>query len=277
MRKVSFVLMVMTWVASLMAAQTSTQAAGSASGSGQTSAAAGQASAQTQADASAQAKTGQQLQAGSMIYAELSKSVDAKKAKQGDEVSAKTTQSVLTEGKVAIPKGAKLVGHVTQVQARTKEQQHSELGIAFDRAVLKDGTQVPFAATIQAVGVAQSNAVLPGEDDMGMSGPSGMQSPSGSGHGSASGGGMVGGVANTAGGVTGAATSTAGAAAGTTTGAVGATAGGHLGAASRGVVGLPGVSLSAGSSTSAQGSVLSSDKNNVKLDGGTELILRVNQ
>jgi type IV secretory pathway VirB10-like protein len=37
---------------------------------------------------------------------------------------------------VVIPKGSRLVGHVTEVKARSKDQATSVVGIAFDRAVL---------------------------------------------------------------------------------------------------------------------------------------------
>ena len=68
---------------------------------------------------------------------------------------------------------------------------------------------------------------------------------------------------------------------GTTNAGAGAGAGGigttdagpstvHLNAGSRGVVGLGGLSLSEG----PQGAVITSDKKNVKLDSGIELILR---
>lgn len=238
-----------------------------------------QAQSNTAASASQQAQTASPLPAGSLIYAELSKSIDAKKAKQGDEVSAKTTQGVLAQGKVLIPKGSKLVGHVTQVQARTKEQTHSELGIAFDHALLKDGTQIPLAVTIQAMGALRANPAMESQSDsspMGGASP-GMPSAAGSNAPARSGGVMgtagstVGGVANTAGGVA----NTAGGVARDTT--AGVAAGGHLDASSRGMVGLPNLTLSASSSGSTQGTVIASDKGNVKLDGGTELVLRANQ
>ncbi len=259
-------------------AQSSAQSDTSASQQG--AAAAGQNNAQAQSNtavtASQQAQAASPLPAGSLIYAELSKSVDAKKAKQGDEVSAKTTQGVLAQGKILIPKGSKLVGHVTQVQARRKEQSHSEIGIAFDHALLKDGTQIPIAVTIQAMGNLRANPAMESQSDsspMGGASP-GMPSGAGSNAPARSGGVMgtagsaVGGVANTAGGV-------AGTVAGDTT--AGVAAGGHLDASSRGVVGLPNLTLSASSGSSTQGSVIASDKGNVKLESGTELVLRANQ
>jgi hypothetical protein len=80
------------------------------------------------------------LSSGTTLQAELTKSIDAKKAKQGDEVTARLTQDVKSSGHVVLHKGSKLVGHVTEAQAKSKESSESKLGIAFDKAVLKGGT-----------------------------------------------------------------------------------------------------------------------------------------
>ena len=82
----------------------------------------------------------------------------------------------------------------------------------------------------------------------------------------------VGAVGNTAGNAAG----TVGDTTGGVAGSAGQATGGRLNAGSRGVVGLSGLSMSAGASAS-QGAVITSDNKNVKLDGGTELVLRVNQ
>jgi hypothetical protein len=49
-----------------------------------------------------------------------------------------------------------------------------------------------------------------------------------------------------------------------------------INARTQGVIGLPDVTLSP-NSNATQGSVVTSDKNNVKLESGTMLLLRVNQ
>lgn len=222
---------------------------------------------------------GGQLASGSMIYAELSKSIDAKKAKEGDEVTAKAQQAVLSQGKVLIPKGAKLVGHVTMAKPHQKDQPQSELGIAFDHAVLKDGTQVPLGSVaIQAIAPPQASAAMAGGNDMT---GSGMPSSNNAGVGYPSGGsgrmgsgnnpGTVGQIGSTAGGVANTAGNTAGTVAGAASTSAGA--GARLNGSSRGVVGMSGLSLSAGNAT--QGSVIASDDKNVKLDSGTEMVLRV--
>jgi hypothetical protein len=219
----------------------------------------------------AQVTSVSQLQAGSTVQAELTKPVDAKKNKVGDEVIAKTTHDVKSGGHVVIPKGSRLVGHVTEVKAHTKEQATSQLGIAFDHAILRNGTQMPLALTIQALGRSQASAAE-AEDDALASGNAGAMESSGA---RASSGGLAGGVRSTAGSVVNTAGSAAGAAV-NTAGAAGGTVSSSLSATSQGVVGIPGLSLSPETSTSANASVISAQGSNVHLDGGTEMILRVN-
>src|SRR5262245_61195065 len=75
-----------------------------------------------------------QLTAGTTIAATLVKPVDAKKAKQGDEVTAKAAQNVVANGSVVIPRGTTLMGHVTDAKPKAKGESQSSLGIAFDKA-----------------------------------------------------------------------------------------------------------------------------------------------
>jgi len=56
---------------------------------------------------------------------------------------------------------------------------------------------------------------------------------------------------------------------------VGAAANGTLNATSRGVIGMQGLALNTAAAGSAQGSVISSNTQNVKLDGGTRMLLQV--
>ena len=223
----------------------------------------------------AQAATAGQLQGGSTVQAELTKPVDARKNKPGDEVVAKTTQDMKSNGQTILPKGSKLVGHITEVQAREKGEQESHMGIAFEHAILKNGTQVPMALTLQAIGSSQANAAA-AMDDSEMAGStmagenqSGMASASGSGATR----GALGGVTST----TRQAVNTAGAATGGTvqaTHSAGAGVAGGLNSTSRGVVGLHGLNLAPATTSSANaGSVISSSTSNVHLDSGTQMIL----
>src|SRR5882724_1404834 len=283
---------VMCWAQSSESAQATGSASQGTSVSADKSGA--QASSQTDAKASqntsvagenGQMSAANQLKAGSTVQAELTKPVDVRKSKAGDEVVAKTTQDVKSDGRVVLPKGSKIVGRVTQAQARAKGQEESQLGMAFDHAVLKDGTQMPVAFTIQAIGRSESEAAAAtaAETDSMMAGGGAGGMTSGGGNAGMQGRGGLGGVTSTAGGVVNSTGSVAGstantagnAGAGVTGGATGGVTG-NLGATSQGVVGLPGMTLSSANSNMAGvGSVISSKESNVRLDSGTRMILGV--
>ena len=231
------------------------------------------------------------LAAGTTIPATLSKSIDAGKAKSGDQVTAKTTQDVRSNAEVVIPRGSRLIGHVTDAKAKAKGDSESALGIAFDQAVLKNGQQIPLDASIRALAASANNASASmGDDNFGASGNSSLGSdmstsaPRG-------GGGLLGGAGNAVGGATSAVGSTTGGAVngvGNTAANIGANAnatvngatrgaGGQLTSQSQGVIGLRGLSLSSAASNSASGSVITSTGKDVKLDSGTQMLLQVNQ
>ena len=252
--------------------------AAQASGSG-SAAASSSASANTNAGSNSAS-----ISEGSKIDATLASSLDAKRSKPGDEVEARAAQDVKQDGKVVLKKGTRLVGHVTQAQARAKGQTQSQLGILFDHAVLKNGQQVPFNASIQALAAAQSaTAASTGADDIAASG-AGMGGAQGA---ARSGGGLVGGVASTAGataGATGSVMNTASPVSSTaggslngvarSTGAVGGlTSTGRLASNSSGVFGLEGLSIDSAASSATQGSMIVSATKNVHLDSGTQLLL----
>lgn len=216
--------------------------------------------------ASGEASGAAQFAPGTVLPAELAKSVDAKKAKQGDQVVAKISQDMLSNGQIVIPHGAKIIGHVTQAKAREKGEPESTLGIAFDKVMTKDGKEVPLNASIQALGAPISNfsAGNPGGNPpmsesggmpgrMGGSGDTGASGSrnSGSAPGAPGGGGNYPDA--------------------TSTGAQGGSR--PLASNATGVVGISGLSLGAGSDG---GSVITSENKNVKLDSGTQILLKVN-
>jgi len=273
------------------AAQAQTGAQAGAQGSSQTSVQAGQTQAQASGNASAStsasAQNGQvngSLAAGTAFNAALSSPIDSKKCKPGDAVNARTTEAVKSEGRTVIPKGSKVVGHVTQASARAKGESESALGIVFDKAILKNSQEIPLSVGIQAIAAAQNNASAAGSD-MDMMGSMGA-SAAGSGRGALGGvtsaaGGAAGAVTNTAanvggaaGGAVNSAANAGGSIAGASKGAVGGlNAAGQLTSNSQGVFGLNGLNLSAAVSNSTQGSVITSAGKNVHLDNGTRMLL----
>jgi hypothetical protein len=209
------------------------------------------------------------IAAGSVIPVQLVKTIDAKKAKTGDEVEAKVTQDMKTaNGEIIVPKDTMVTGHITEAQPRNKEQKESEVGIAFDHAALRTGGNVTVPMSIQAV-ISQSylnpvnnNAA----QDTGSATPESGGMPSGT-----NGGGrpsMGGGSAQPQ------AQSSGSGDQMPTDSKTPAKARPQITGNTQGVLGISNLKLS--SEDAQHASVLSSEKNNVKLENGTLLLLRVN-
>ncbi|HEV2688649.1 MAG TPA: hypothetical protein VGV35_08850 [Bryobacteraceae bacterium] len=220
----------------------------------------------TTAPTAASAKTSR-IAPGSVIPVQLTKSVDAKKAKKGDEVVAKVMQDLQSNGgAVVVPKDTKIVGHVTEAEAHSKEQKESQLAIAFDHAVLKNGEQMEMPMSIQAI-------IAPPNRNPGAQQASSYPSPAGGGAPASGGGARTGGMGGSA---------PQAQSAPQTTGTppseapTGAPAQPQITGNTQGVVGISNLKLSA-APDATQGSLVTSEKNNVKLEDGTFLLLRVNQ
>jgi hypothetical protein len=219
------------------------------------------------AGAATQAPTGStsseaSLAGGTAINAVLNSSIDSKKAKPGEQITAHTTDAVKSsDGRMILPKGTKLVAHVTQASARSKDQRESMLAIQFDKAVLKDGQEVPLNnVVIQALAAPAREASNYGSDmdRMGTPGaPSNNPSVSGSR------GARPEGIPNTQ-------PYPSANPSGTDAGESSA---GPLPGNARGVYGLEGIRLSANGN--GEGTILTSNNKTVHLDGGTRLLLTV--
>ncbi len=199
---------------------------------------------------------------GSVIPVQLTKTIDAKKIKSGDPVEAKVTQDMKSQnGEIILPKDTKVTGHITEAQPHSKEQKESQVGIAFDRAVLRDGAEMQMPMSIQAIvappdmnpnntdnaaSPTPRGGTLPGGRAPGMSGavPQNPNPPAG--------GNMPADNAPRANGALPPITSS-----------------------TQGVVGFSHLTLSPAPNP-AEGSIVSSEKGNVKLEGGTLMLLRVN-
>src|SRR5439155_13430952 len=124
------------------------------------------------------------LAAGMTINAELNSSLDSKKVKPGDAVTARATETVKSsDGRTILPKGAKLIGRITQAKSRSKGDDESMLALQFDKAMLKEGQAVALSnVTIQAIAppAASSSALSAGPPDTTSGAPTspGANSPS---------------------------------------------------------------------------------------------------
>jgi hypothetical protein len=213
------------------------------------------------------------LPAGAAIRASVTSSIDSKKIKPGDIVTARTVNAVKVDGQTVIPSGSKLVGHVTHASARSKGDSFSSVGIVFDKALLKHGEEIPLSVSIQAIASPQQIATAASsaaEMDSGYMRAAGSASPSRPGTpsnmappaGSASGN-VTNTVANTD---TNNATSGKGAVGGLDSN-------GQLTVDSRGVFGLEGIGLAAGTIGAEHSTVITSTGKEVRLDSGTQLLL----
>ena len=222
------------------------------------------------------------LAPGTAVNAQLGHSVDSRKTKPGDVVTAQTTAPVKVDGKVVIPNNTRLVGHVTRASARAKGDPDSVLAVQFDRAVLRDGHEMPLQVTVQAMAPDQGTPAVSGDDLQ----PVGNIEGGAAGAGAAGNRGTAGGVgASTVGGASSGAASTVprttdqsdtvnrttGAPAGQLSGGVNPS--GELKPTSRGVYGLKGITLSPNTANSNEGAVVTSAGKSVHLDSGTRLLL----
>jgi hypothetical protein len=87
----------------------------------------------------------------SSVTGELQNQLDSRNAKVGDSVVLKTTEKVQTSDGTVIPRGTRLVGHITQVQTRDSAHSVSQMGIAFDRAEMKNGQSIAIYTLIRGV------------------------------------------------------------------------------------------------------------------------------
>lgn len=243
------------------------------------------------------------------VSAQLAKKLDSKDAKVGDEVVAKTTADARLADGTKLPKGSRLVGHVTEVEAKSHDNHDSRLAFAFDHAALKDGRDLPIHARMYSLSAPAPLAAPSGADDMMAGG--GMQGGGGPRGGGGGGVGLANNASGTVRGATGIATNTSAATAGglnNATSGVDGSAAGALGTASNlgpvnstaGVTGggvasavvpvgnLSGITFATvnaagGASTSganastgiSTATLLTGHNKNVSLDGGSQMTLGV--
>jgi hypothetical protein len=229
---------------------------------------------------------------GFHILAEFSESLNVKKLKPGDKITAEVSQDVLWKGKIIIPVESKLVGHVTEVKRHGADDPESRLGLVFDRVLLKHHQEVDFQGVVQALSppaarrskVDEPDQMLPPSAmtlNQNSNGPMGT-TPAGRG---------------TSGAATTKSMSIATMPAGVpmyTSGNPGNNPGNSVGGdlkhngapqraetqpmsagMPRGVFGIKGLSLSAGPSSSTPGPVILSVAGDVKLENGTQVLLKV--
>lgn len=83
-------------------------------------------------------------------HASLNKGLDAKKARQGDPVTATLLEDVKIPDAANLPKNTVLLGHIDLVQPSANKGD-STIQVTFDKAQLKNGQQLSIKATIMQI------------------------------------------------------------------------------------------------------------------------------
>ncbi len=207
------------------------------------------------------------LQSGTQLVAELQNTIDARRAKAGQQVILKTTQAIKADKEVIVKKGAKLIGHITEVQHKSEAGAMASLSIVFDK--LESGAlRVPISATITSVTQAMTHTAL---SDSSLNSDTMASSSSRASTPSPSGGGLLGGVTQTVGGVLNTTTPAVGGVTSATADTVGRTSG-ALGST------LSGIQITQSSNATAEGnSTLSVTGGNLRLEKGTSLKLSLTE
>lgn len=216
------------------------------------------------------------LQSQTRVAAQLQGGLDARHARAGDRVILKTTEAVKQDGRVIIPKGAQLIGRVTQVQQHTKENGESQITLLFDQ-IRSGSLELPITASILSITQGRANTQAENSTvDTDLTGQSSASTRASAPPRNNNSGGLLGGVGNTVGGVVNTTTSTAGTVAGTTTNAVGSTVGATTNTAGSLTGSLRDIQITQSAGASAQGgSTLSLTGNNLRLESGTTFNLAI--
>jgi hypothetical protein len=210
----------------------------------------------------------------SPVSGELVSKLDSKTAKTGDSVVVQTKSSVKTADGTEIPKGSKLMGHVMGVHPSASGD-NSQVVLQFDHVELKGGQSVPVHSQIQSIGpaagaaaAAVSEAPAAGSSNPNAAGAAGAAGANGSGRAS-------GAPQSTAGGGSGAAAAAAG----------GAPAAGTVVARTGNIAirttSVPGVLVANNEPGQADprmaqaSSILLGAKQDIQLDGGTQMVVGV--
>ncbi|HEY0876778.1 MAG TPA: TrbI/VirB10 family protein [Vicinamibacterales bacterium] len=99
-----------------------------------------------------------ELPASSVIGLEIETTISSEKAEVEDRVNARVTRDVYAEGRLAIPAGSRVIGHVTLVERGGKVKERARLGVRFHTLVIADGRQVPLRTeTIYREGESPAN------------------------------------------------------------------------------------------------------------------------
>jgi len=95
--------------------------------------------------------SGSNQPAVSTIFAIVVKRIDTKSANLNDELTLRTINDVAVNGIVVIPSGSRVVGHIFELATKGKGSDQSILAIVIDKAILEGGKEISLQGIIAAV------------------------------------------------------------------------------------------------------------------------------
>ncbi len=81
----------------------------------------------------------------------LTSSLDTRSVVVGQEFSLRTTSDIVVDRQMILPKGSKILGHITETVGRAEGHPLSELWLIVDKAVNKAGVEIPLQAIVAAI------------------------------------------------------------------------------------------------------------------------------
>jgi len=93
----------------------------------------------------------QDISAGKETFSvELTRNLDSRKLKQGDQVEAKLTARISLPNGTTAARGAKVIGHVNEAKVRSNSDSESRLEITFDKVSISNGEERLISGTVLA-------------------------------------------------------------------------------------------------------------------------------
>ena len=89
----------------------------------------------------------------------LTSTLESRSATAGQVFTLKTISDVMVEGQLIIPKGSRVLGHVTEAVTKGKDQSQSELSLVIEKAVRQDGSEVPLQGIIAALAAPRNDSL----------------------------------------------------------------------------------------------------------------------
>jgi len=106
---------------------------------------------QSQQPAATTSATVARVAPGTLIQVEITSDIDVKKVHAGDTFRTRLWNDVRSGDKIVLPQQSIIIGHVVEAHPRTKDSAESRLVIAFDKAQLKDGGELPLHGVVARV------------------------------------------------------------------------------------------------------------------------------